>query len=103
MNPEKHDKATPGEIEKTKAQSGGVIPKVGQEPSTSKSNSTSQPKSTTTSNTKGKPTSTEKPGTQNGQPQSKTTEAPPTGKLSGADFKSSAEKSSEKEKASENP
>ena len=103
MNPEKHDKATPGEIEKTKAQSGGVIPKVGQEPSTSKSNSTSQPKSTTTSNTKGKPTSTEKPGTQNGQPQSKTPEAPPTGKLSGADFKSSAEKSSEKEKASENP
>ena len=81
MDPNKHDKATPGEIEKAKAKSGGVIPKVGQEPSTPQ--------------TQTKP---EKPAAQ-----SKTPEAPPPGKLSGADFKSSAEKSSEKEKASENP
>jgi len=90
MNPEKHDKATPAEIDKAKAKSGGVLPKVGQEPSTSKSNPVSQPKSTTTSNTKGKPTSKEKPGTQSGQPQS--AETPPPGKLSPMDFKTSAEK-----------
>jgi hypothetical protein len=35
MNPEKHDKATPDEIDKAKAKSGGVLPKVGQEPPTS--------------------------------------------------------------------
>ena len=65
INPEKHDKATPDEIDKAKAKSGGVLPKVGQEPSTSQ-----KPK-------------TDKPSTQSN---------PPPGKLSGADFESSAEK-----------
>ena len=73
MNPEKHDKATPDEIDKAKAKSGGVLPKVGQEPSPSE-----KPKN-------------DKPSTQSNQ-------TPPTGKLSGADFKSSAEKGIENEK-----
>ena len=80
MDPNKHDKATPDEIEKTKAKSGGVIPKVGQEPSTSQ-----EPKG------EPKPTG-DKPPTQPNQ-------APP-GKLSGVDFKSSAEKGIEKDKQS---
>jgi len=67
MNPEKHDKATPDEIDKAKAKSGGVLPKVGQEPSTSQKSKT------------------DKPSTQSNPP-------PPPGKLSGADFESSAEK-----------
>ena len=44
MDPDKHDKATPAEIEKTKAKSGGVIPKVGQEPSTPKPGANPQAK-----------------------------------------------------------
>ncbi len=55
MDPNKHDKATPDEIEKTKAKSGGVIPKVGQEPSTPKPGANPQAKpQQTTSNTNGK-------------------------------------------------
>ncbi len=66
MNPEKHDKATPDEIDKAKAKSGGVLPKVGQEPST---------------------------------PQEPQQQKPQGQKLSGVDFKSSAEKTKEKSKS----
>jgi hypothetical protein len=34
MDPNKHEKPSPAEVEKAKAKSGGVLPKVGQEPST---------------------------------------------------------------------
>ena len=83
MDPNKHDKATPDEIEKTKAKSGGVIPKVGQEPSTSQ-----EP------NGEPKPTGN-KPPTQPNQ-------APP-GKLSGVDFKSSAEKDKQSKQKPKRP
>jgi hypothetical protein len=87
MDPAKHDKATPDEIEKAKAKSGGVIPKVGQEPTTP------QPQA----NPQAKPAAGQKPAAQPGQPQPG--QAPPPGKLSGSDFKSSAEKSSDKPKS----
>ena len=87
MDPAKHDKATPDEIEKAKAKSGGVIPKVGQEPTAP------QPQA----NPQAKPTAGQKPAAQPGQPQPG--QAPPPGKLSGSDFKSSAEKSSDKSKS----
>lgn len=89
MDPAKHDKATPDEIEKAKAKSGGVIPKVGQEPTTL------QPQS----NPQAKPAAGEKPSAQKPGAQPTTGQAPPPGKLSGGDFKSSAEKNVEKEKS----
>jgi len=93
MDPDKHDKATPAEIEKTKAKSGGVIPKVGQEPSTPKpgANPQAKPQQPTAQAAAG-----EKPKEQPTQPQPG--QAPPPGKLSGKDFQSSAEKNAEKEK-----
>lgn len=85
MDPEKHDRPTPDEVEKAKAQSGGVLPKVGQEPATPKSKSTSPKQTTNTPKTQ----SAEKPAA-NGEPQA--SQAPPPGKLSATDFKTSAEK-----------
>ena len=99
MDPDKHDKATPDEIEKAKAKSGGVIPKVGQEPSTPKpgANPQAKPQQPTAQPAAGeKPKTGEKPKGQPTQPQPG--EAPPPGKLSGKDFQSSAEKNAEKEK-----
>ncbi len=99
MDPDKHDTATPDEIEKTKAKSGGVIPKVGQEPSTPKpgANPQAKPQQPTAQPAAAeKPKAGEKPKGQPTQPQSG--EAPPPGKLSGKDFQSSAEKNVEKEK-----
>ena len=89
MDPAKHDKATPDEIDKAKAKSGGVLPKVGQEPSTPKPGANTQSKSQEPK-VQSKP-SGDKPSTQPNQ-------TPPPGKLSGADFKSSAETGIQKEK-----
>jgi len=95
MDPAKHDKATPDEIEKAKAKSGGVIPKVGQEPTTPQPQANPQAKPQQP--VAGQKPSAQKPAAQPTQPQ--TGEAPPPGKLSGSDFKSSAEKSVEKTKS----
>ena len=89
MDPAKHDKATPDEIDKAKAKSGGVLPKVGQEPSTPKPGANTQAKSQEPK-VQSKP-SGDKPSTQPNQ-------TPPPGKLSGADFKSSAETGIQKDK-----
>jgi hypothetical protein len=99
MNPDKHDKATPDEIEKAKAKSGGVIPKVGQEPTTPQpqSNPQAKPQQPSAKPVAGQKPTAQKPGAPSTQPQPGDT--PPPGKLSGNDFKSSAEKNVEKEKS----
>ena len=99
MDPAKHDKATPAEINKAKAKSGGVLPKVGQEPTIQQPQASPQakPQQPTANPVVGKkPAAGEKPAAQSAQPQSG--EVPPPGKLSGKDFQSSAEKNVEKEK-----
>ena len=92
MDPNKHEKPSPAEVEKAKAKSGGVLPKVGQEPTTP------QPQSNPQSTDKKKPANGEKPNPKSGEPQQ--SETPPPGKLSGKDFVSNAEKNIAKDKQS---
>jgi len=67
MDPAKHDKATPDEIEKAKAKSGGVIPKVGQEPTTPQPQANPQAKPQQP--VAGQKPSAQKPAAQPTQPQ----------------------------------
>jgi hypothetical protein len=97
MDPDKHDKPTPDEIEKTKAANNGQLPKSGEKPTLKpKAQATPQPTGQPKPPTDKKPAAGEKPTAQSTQPQPG--EAPPPGKLSGKDFQSSAEKSAEKQK-----
>ena len=90
MDPNKHEKPSPAEVEKAKAKSGGVLPKVGQ------TSTSPQPQSNPQSTDNKKSANGEKPNPKSGEPQQ--SETPPPGKLSGKDFQSSAEKNVEKEK-----
>jgi hypothetical protein len=92
MDPNKHEKPSPAEVEKAKAKSGGVLPKVGQTPTSL------QPQSNPQSTDKKKSANGEEPNPKSGESQQ--SETPPPGKLSGKDFVSKAEKNIAKDKQS---